>query len=69
MSGSAVRFLIAVGFNIVVAVVFRLFEATLSTCWFTFLGLTLFAALGEVDRHLGVLDRKLDSILNKGGLG
>jgi hypothetical protein len=65
MPGSAVRFLSAVGFNIIVAVIFHFFGASLSTCWFTFLGLTLFAGLGEVDRHMEVLDSKLDSILKE----
>jgi hypothetical protein len=63
MSGSLVRFLIAIGFNVVVAVIFHFFGASLSTCWFTFLGLTLFAAIAEVDTFLREIDSKLDSIL------
>ena len=63
MSGSLVRFLSAVAFNVLVAVVFRLFGAGLSTCWFTFLGLTLFVALGLVDQHMYVIESKLDLIL------
>jgi hypothetical protein len=65
MPGSAVRFLTAIGFNVVVAVIFHFFGASLSTCWFTFLGLTLFAALAEVDNSLSEIDSKLDSILER----
>ncbi len=63
MPGSSTRFLIAIGFNTAVAVIFHFFGATLSTCWFTFLGLVLFAALAEVGQHLYIIDGKLDSIL------
>ena len=55
--------MIAVAFNVIVAAVFKFFGAALSTCWFTFLGLTLFAALGEVDLHLYEIDKKLDPLL------
>lgn len=65
MSESAVRFLIAVGFNIVVAVIFHFFGASLSTCWFTFLGLVLFAAQTMIGQHLYIIDGKLDSILRE----
>lgn len=63
MPGSITRFLISVGFNVAVAVTFRFFGATLSTCWFTFLALTLLAALAEMGQHLQVIDSKLDAIL------
>jgi hypothetical protein len=65
MHESVVRFLVAIGFNVVVAVIFHFFGASLSTCWFTFLGLTLFAALAEVDNSLSEIDSKLDSILER----
>ena len=63
MPGSFVRFLAAIGFNAVVAVVFRFFGASLSTCWFTFIGLNLGAALCEIGAHLHTIEGKLDSIL------
>jgi hypothetical protein len=61
MPGSFVRFLAAIAFNAAVAVVFRFFGASLSTCWFTFIGLNLGAALAEVGQHLHIIEGKLDA--------
>jgi hypothetical protein len=62
MPGSAVRFAVAIVFDLIVAVIFRFFGASLPTCWFTFLLLLVFAAVAEVDLHLNEIERKLDAI-------
>jgi hypothetical protein len=62
MDDSAARFLIAIGFNIVVAVVFYVFGSGLMVAWFTFLALTGFAALGEIGQALDSIARKLDAL-------
>ena len=67
MPGSATRALVAIAFSLGVAAIFGFFGATLPTCWFTFLGLTVLAALAEVGLHLNEIDRKLNSLLQEHG--
>ena len=62
MAGSGVRFLVAIGFNAAVAVVFRFFGASLSTCWFTFLGLMGFAALAEIGMRLEQVSDRIEGL-------
>ncbi len=65
MPGNFVRFLIAIGFNTAVAMAFYFFGASLPTCWFTFIGLSLGAALCEIGAHLYTIEGKLDAILKR----
>ena len=69
MSGSAIRFLIAVTFNVIVAAGFHVFGASLATSWFTFLAFTGFAALAEIGSQLDAVARKLDAFTSLGGTG
>lgn len=57
MSDSAFRFLIAIGFNLVVAAGFYIFGAGLMVAWFTFLAFTGFAALAEIGATLESIEQ------------
>ncbi len=56
------RVLIALLFNLGVAVGIYLLGASVATAWFTFLGLTIVAGLGDNDIRL---QERLDEIENK----
>ena len=62
MPGSATRALVALVFNFIIAAIFRFFGASLATCWFTFLALTLLFALTEIGKQLDEIRQKLDDI-------
>src|SRR5271157_2071827 len=63
MPRTGVRILVAIAWNLIVAGIFLFFGASLTTCWFTFLLLSVLYALTEVGRDLGETDRKLESLL------
>ena len=63
VSDSFWRGLIAIGFNAAVAGVLRLFGASTTTSWFTFLALTGVAGLAEIGRTLESIEGKLDAVL------
>jgi ABC-type dipeptide/oligopeptide/nickel transport system permease subunit len=61
------RALIALVFNVAVAVAFHAFGASLSVSWLTFLGLMVFAGVAELGQHLSLIEDKLDAIIGKKG--
>jgi len=61
-SASLVRLVIALAFNAVVAGICYFLGATLATCWFTFLGLTIFAALAEIGERVEEVWTRLSEV-------
>jgi hypothetical protein len=59
------RILVALVFNVAVAVAFYAFGASRSVSWFTFLALMVFAAVADLDQHLSVIEGKLDAIVER----
>ncbi len=64
-SVSALHLVVALVFDFIVAVILYLLGASLSTCWFTFLGLFGLATLAEIGLVLEGVNRKLDAILER----
>ena len=64
-SVSAIHLIVALVFNFIVALILYLLGASLSTCWFTFLGLLVLASLAEIGIELERVSSKLDAILKQ----
>jgi hypothetical protein len=65
MDGSAVRFVIAVVFNLTVAVGLHFLGMSTTTAWLTFLAFCGFAALAEIGMQLSSVQEKLDVITRR----
>lgn len=62
MSGSGVRVLIALVFDVAIAFTMYWFGVGAATAWLTFLILFMFAGLAEMSDRLASIERKLDAI-------